>query len=406
MSLHSHSTRGRGLAGLGKSHSEKEEGILPPTDLGITSGETTQPFSTGHIEAHLARNQQTVDLDFRKLRLDPIVAEEPTARIVMYPRVSGLNIFPSGGAGCYDNWVEVKTDDEVNGAESARLLVVAPSAEQIGCTISYEIVRFHLYFDPAQDRLILRNTAHSRTLYGTRLDADEVLLVPTSDFVTLYMGSWAIGTENGSLVDLQVLPRTCWSITTELATKRRPPESSDQPSKREKLGHSAYKSVVPDTLQAVSAGNALLKLGPGETIRVGADSKGYRLTHIKEIADQRSSSVWQAKHSDMPNRVVAVKVIKATSTDEREAIRAVEAWMHESAIHSSLESHVCAPLLLCQNHTKTISSQQFCKFSAPTPDFNVYTPSISMLSHSCICEHGEAIVPTQGSRMRREFLRI
>lgn len=344
MSLHSKHSLLPDLTDRSGGTGKNEYGIQSPADAGAISGETTQPFSPGHIEAHLASKQQIVDLDFSKLRLDPIVAEEPAARIVIHPRVSGLMISPYGGTGRFDNWIEVKTDDHIDGAESARVLVVSPSAEQVGCTISHEIVCFHLYFDPAQDRLILVNTARSRMIHSTRLDSKDVLLVPSREAATLCVGSWALGTENRLLVELQVLPRTCWSITPKLATKRRSEESSHQPPKRKKIKDSAYRAIAPDSLQAVSAGNALLKLGPGETIRIGADSKGYRLTYIKQIADQRNSSVWQAKHTDIPEKVIVVKVIKATSTDERESIQAVEAWIRESVIHSSLESHVCVPL--------------------------------------------------------------
>lgn len=59
------------------------------------------------------------------------------------------------------------------------------------------------------------------------------------------------------------------------------------------------------------------------------------------MEDQSNSSVWQAKHSDMPDRVTVVKVIKADSADEPSSIRAAESWIRESTIHSSLESHVC-----------------------------------------------------------------
>lgn len=285
MSLHSKYSPLSELTDRCEKDGGKEHGIQSPTDLGAISGETTQPFSPGHIEAHLTSKQEIVDLDFSKLRLGPIVAEEPAARIVIYPRVPGLNISPYGGTGRYNNWIEVKTDDHIDGAESARVLVVSPSAEQVGCTISHEIVCFHLYFDPAQDRLILVNTANSRTIHSTRLDINDVLLVPSREAATLCIGSWALGTENRLLVELRVLPRTCWPITPKLATKRRAPESSCQPPKREKIKDSAYRAIAPESLQAVSAGNALLKLGPGETIRIGADSKGYQLTHLKSIAD-------------------------------------------------------------------------------------------------------------------------
>lgn len=98
-------------------------------------------------------------------------------------------------------------------------------------------------------------------------------------------------------------------------------------------------------LQAVLAGNALLKLEKGGSIYIADSGRGYQLTRHVTISDQANSSVWQAEYSQMPGSVV-VEVIKAASSDERYSVRAAESWMRESEIHSSLKNHVCTLILI------------------------------------------------------------
>ena len=325
---------------------EDEVPTLPFTASNSKSEEPTQPFTSPSLEES---EKQPMSLDFSKLRLDSVKSKDPTARILLYPRTSGLEVCSYGGAGDYDNWVEVEMGDNPEESDTTKVLIVAPSAKQLGCTITHEDVIFHLYFDPAQDRLILQNRC-SHTILGRRLD-EESVRVQTSELASFYTGCWAIDVEGRILVEFELLPRTPWMISARLATKRAAPSSSPAPPKRVKLGESTHRETEPSrSLQAVSAGNALVKLGKGDTMYIGADGKGYRLTRREAIADQQNSSVWQAEHSDIPGKVIVVKVIKATGTTENHALRAVESWIRESAIHASLESHVCGalPFRWCQ----------------------------------------------------------
>ena len=49
-------------------------------------------------------------------------------------------------------------------------------------------------------------------------------------------------------------------------------------------------------------------------------------------------------HSDMPDRAIVVKVIKAAGTSVKDTVRTSESWARESAIHSLLGCHVCISL--------------------------------------------------------------
>ncbi|CDM26526.1 hypothetical protein CBS147339_6301 [Penicillium roqueforti] len=299
--------------------------------------EPTQTFSPPYPYLETSRNQ-SMDLDFSMLRLDSITSNEPTARIILYPRVIELDISPYKGAGRYDNWVEVQLGDCPEKSESARVLVVAPNAEQVGCTVTHHDMRFHLYLDPGEDRLILHNACPFETL-DVRLDKESMKVLPR-DPAFLYKGSCAIEINGITLVEFQILPRTSWEIIAKTATKRPAPGSDFPPSKRVKSRESTYRAIEPSRgMQGVSAGNALVKLAKGDTMFVGAGDEGYRLTRCRTIVEQANSSVWQAEHSGMPGKLMVVKVIKTTGRNERDAIRAAESWIHESAIHSSLKSH-------------------------------------------------------------------
>jgi hypothetical protein len=318
---------------------QNEEATLPLTEYDPDSDEPTQAFSPLYLEA---TGNQALGLDFNKLRLHSVASIDPSARILLYPRISGLGISPYGGAGRYDNWVEVEMDDRPD--EPVKVLVVTPSSEQLGCVITHDDVNFRLYFDPTEDRVILRNDC-SRAILGRRSDVEGPVQVQPRQLATFHAGSWVIDIEGRALVDFQLLPRTSWAIPARVVSL---PPSPNRPPKRVKIGQSAYRTTdASRCLQVVSAGNALLKLEKGDSIYIADNCRGYQLTRHVTISDQANSSVWQAEYSKIPGSVVVVKVIKAASSDERHSVRAAESWMRESEIHSSLKNHVCTIILIC-----------------------------------------------------------
>ncbi|KZN93883.1 putative serine/threonine-protein kinase KIN1-like protein [Penicillium chrysogenum] len=272
------------------------------------------------------------------LRLDSITSKEPAARIILYPRVPELDVSPYRGAGCYDNWVEVQLADCPEGSESARVLVVTPNSEEVGCTITHDRVSFHLYLDPDEDRLIFQNACTYQAL-NVRLETKSVKVGPKAP-VFLYKGSCAIEASGITFVEFEILPRPSWEIAAKLATKRPAPESDSPSPKRVKRGESTCQATKPARgLQAVLDGNALVRLGKGDTMYIGTDDERYRLTRYGTIAEQPNSSVWQAEHSAIPGGTVVVKIIRTTGRSEGDTLQAIRAWIHESEIHSSLKSH-------------------------------------------------------------------
>lgn len=91
--------------------------------------------------------------------------------------------------------------------EPIKVLVVAPSSKQLGCIITHNDMNFRLYFDPAQDRAILRNNC-SRAILGRRRDIKGLVQVQPRQLATFYTGSWVINIEGRALVNFQLLPRT------------------------------------------------------------------------------------------------------------------------------------------------------------------------------------------------------
>ncbi|KAJ5170295.1 uncharacterized protein N7500_003078 [Penicillium coprophilum] len=351
-------------------YTQDEVATLKLTVSDLDSDEPTQPLSPTSLEAS---EKQSSDLDFSKLRLDSVKSQDPTARILLYPRIPELQVSSYGGTGGYDKWVDVEMGDSSEETESVKVLVVAPSAKQLGCTVTYEDVIFHLYFDPAQDRLILLNDC-SHAIIGRRLDEDSVEVQP-SQSAAFYTGCWAIYIEDRTVIEFELLPRTEWMIFARLATKRPAPTSSPPPSKRAKLRESTYRISEPSrSLQAVSAGNVLVNLAQGDTMYIGAGGKGYRLTRHEAIAEQPNSSVWQADHSDIPGKRIVVKVIKSISTNENHTIQALESWARESEIHSSLGSHSAILSMLGSDarfqsiYTEHIDAQSLVCFRQPGND--------------------------------------
>ena len=70
----------------------------------------------------------------------------------------------------------MEADDPPEAGEPVRVLTVAPSADQIACAFTHDAARFRLYFDPAQDGLVLYNAGHCVPV-AAQLDAEDTLAI-------------------------------------------------------------------------------------------------------------------------------------------------------------------------------------------------------------------------------------
>ena len=370
--LESQFTQDLGLARRGGSNDDESvqtqpelslEPEYPVPDAELDGGGPTEPFSTKHFEhgptqAHdkkpsqssssmpdTATDTQLFSAKYREVppesrakhptmkltqfQLDSSVTRDPTARILLYPRVTGLHTSPHGEDVPYDNWVEVGAADNES-EETARVLVIAPSLKQIGCTVTHNDARFRLFFNPAADHLVFVNISARVTIGIWNSNKSTKWLQPQQS-TTMFSGFWGIITKNTPLADLEILPRTPCPIMR--LGKRR---ALDEPQKELRL------SVVHNlrALEAALPGNTLLELCDGETTQILENNGGYKLTRLATIKEQKNSLVWRGTHTGIPDKVIVVKVIKPSDTTGRAVIRASEQWMQEATIHGSLQSHV------------------------------------------------------------------
>ncbi|KAI1260734.1 kinase-like domain-containing protein [Xylariaceae sp. FL1019] len=312
---------------------------FPLTD----DSQSTEAFSPGFVEARVAEEsaeEQPVDLDWDKLQLNSIIPTDSNCRVIVLPTVDGISFSPHGGTSGFNSWVEVNIGEAPE--KTARLLTIAPNREQVGFTVRYNDVRCVVYFDPSEDRLLLENEGLS-PIFVTRRDDSSVTEVGYQGVTTLVPGVWAVSRDI-CLVELNVLESFAWRVSASSHTKRAA-EDDGMITKKTRLSNQVA-AVRTRALQAVSPGNALLRLQDGEIIHVGASDSGYKLKRLKIIANQRNSSVWRGEHSEMPSKEIVIKIIKTSGVSPKDAIKAAQSWMHELTIHSSLEDHPAVLRLL------------------------------------------------------------
>ncbi|KAI0530427.1 kinase-like domain-containing protein [Xylaria digitata] len=319
--------------------------------------------------------QAAAALDWNKLNVPPLLNRLRDARIVFYPRTRGVYISPYGGTEPLNNWAKVDMEDH----PPARVLIVAPNTEQIGCTVVHNDATCHLFFDPANDPIIFDN-ASSHPFFVTRRGAGIEWQVPASDTFNLRVGIWSVATRGRLLMEVRVLERMEWSNISRLSTKRA--TSTDENSAK-KIKLSDLRTAVrprptpsAGALKTVSSDNALAQLEKGMSIRIGSHENGYWLTHLGTIYENQSTVVWRAQHSGFPGGDIVVKIIKAVGSNGECIIRATKHWQREMTIHSSLPSHrTIVPLInsdarFLSLYTEYIDAKPLSDHTHPDSSFN------------------------------------
>jgi len=341
---------------------ERTQPLSPPMpDTAIDTGANQNDAASLSAEAPNAAPETSGQDEFMmrltKPRLDTFIARNPAARMLIYPRVSGLNIAPHGPHGenaQYDNWVDVDepASDTDNSSTQARLwLAITQNSRQIGCTVtrdeSGDPCCFRLYFDSAADRLVLRNISAHRVKIGPGIKSNtntETKWLRYGQLVALDPGSWIVSTTQASLADIEIIPRTPWPITRFGKQSAASFSLDAPPGKRSNIGVGVDVLYPRDLQPLPHHGNTLLHMCEGETTHVFAtdrgDQGGYELTRLGDIKQQQSSSVWRGKRPDLPGEVIVVKVIKPTDSSEWTVFKTAERWMQESRIHAAVQGHV------------------------------------------------------------------
>lgn len=356
----------------------------------FTEGSATEPFSQSEIEARArtaAVEAAEAVPDFNAVPLDELLIEDSHyqqgIRILFrsHGDLVGPRAVAPAGESC--QWIRL-----TDGVQEHRVLAVTQTSRdtKVALRIPGEardrLVRpCELYYDPSSDRVIFYN----RSDIPVELENITQASSPRSRIVinpiftgSLQPGVWRLHMRDDPVLDFRILQKVSYTAyherpalveqastasSTDLimsSTKRSLTPDNDAKRVRRRISGTDDEAderpvmfVRPSTepppsresreLAAVNT-HALLDAQTGETVDVtGAEEEdNYQLTKLDPIASTGLSAVYRARHSDVSDNVIAVKVLKtrpfATALDkpgherahERNIIRQAESWHRET----------------------------------------------------------------------------
>jgi hypothetical protein len=167
---------------------------------------------------------------------------------------------------------------------------------------------------------------------------DKVSLQPYLT-TTITSGSWQVSAKSDSY-HILILPKP---YNLHLLGCRPAQEVVDT------KGRGDIEDVAQDAgeTQIIRHLGSVTELSSGEKVLLDARTGSYQLVHLKNVANTRTSKVFQARHSDYRGQVVIVKVMKRDTSvgPERHAV----IWQREYNLHCGLEyvrSHFPRSLLI------------------------------------------------------------
>lgn len=245
-------------------------------------------------------------------------------------------------------------------AGEAQCLAIAQTAEHASCEINLPI-HIQLFFDPDSDSVRARNKGEvvielDPICPPDTLDTpDKVSLQPYLT-ATITSGSWRVSADSDSFRIL-IFSR---QYTLQLLSCRPAQEVVGSKRRRdvEDVAQDAGKTRIIRHLGSVT------ELSRGAKVLLDATTGSYQLVHLKKVADTRASKVFQARHSDHPDQVVIVKIMKRDTSlgPERYAL----SWEREYNLHRGLE-HVCLPFSPGLFSSKSQRSHTSSNSSPATP---------------------------------------
>lgn len=385
-----------GRAPIAANQPQPSEGSSGATNP-FTSSELAHIYREGRVAAIVPTDDEPNDAP------QPL---HPSIRIVMeYSHAISVEVAPFGStesdaeAASRQRCVQL---DAQPGPNAFRKLAVVQSKKDLGVSIkavSAEaggLLHCKLSFDPVADRIVITNRDFKSVIAkriteagggggGAPPQAEQSTELKPYLVEILDPGSWAVVAKSGQhILDLSILPRRNITITR---TPDEPIESAPQGTKREyepsqvagpdkkgkldeedSMGEASIvfqpapgPSVAPATLQPGPAGAAeeavtlglrhpLEDLRAGDTAKVlGPDGEDYTLTYDRTISLRSNSHVFKARHSDLSENLIVVKVIRSPSGPvppgaSREVAgelqQTAEMWLREVQIHSRLSQHV------------------------------------------------------------------
>ncbi|KAI1404335.1 kinase-like protein [Hypoxylon fuscum] len=374
------------------------------------SEERTEPFTPEELHQRVyggIRVDEVEDAHHDTTPLDDLVIEEAHhrqgIRILVRPLTRNRSVSPGN-----DNiqWLALRAEVADPSQPSSRVLAVTQTSKDINFSIripqdgngNRPPIWCELYYDPTSDSLILWNKGDVPIVLarisqlspaaGANFD-QEIVPDKTKE---LSPGTWRISIHAIPVLDFRILekrpatllvPRDSFdSSMTSVADvmnsfgKRSrsflPDADDDEPDspKAEKrarkedgtekdgviifMGPKDEQLVFPfpnaaKTKEvALPNGHALLEIQKDETASIpgGCELDQYRLTKRDHIAATGASSVFTAEHSDVPDGVITVKVLKTRNPNasetrpqdtHRNVIRQADIWLREYQSQEDLQ---------------------------------------------------------------------
>ncbi|KAI0409947.1 mitogen-activated protein kinase [Xylaria palmicola] len=360
------------------------------------SEERTEPFTAEELQLRLGKSIEVDDLDDAQqdhVPLDQLVVDEDHykkgLRILVRPLTKSRSVSPGNG-NC--QWLALRAEMGNPNQPNSKVLAVTQTSKDINFSIRIPQAReedrpplwCELYYDPTSDGLILLNKsdipvelAKVSPSNPTGANINQEILPRATREVS--PGTWRI------IVGIPVLefrilekrpatlhvpsdsfessPARSQDVRSSLGKRSFSQEFAEENAAVEKrlrpdesyedkdgviifLGPKNERLVFPlpnaaKTKEiALPNGHALLEVQKDETIAVpgGCELDEYQLTKRDQIATTGASSVFTAEHSQVPDGVITVKVLKTRGpqADSRppdvshwNVIRQADVWLRE-----------------------------------------------------------------------------
>lgn len=253
-----------------------------------------------------------------------------------------------------------------------------------------------LYYDPASDRIVLINRSHIpislvrvvSVQAPTSPALNEYRELNPSSTRSLIPGTWRIKVRGVSVLDFRILKKKPIKVyDAPLSARPALPSSESSTSMKRSLSQDGEDPELPrrvrhrsSTSQAggedtvtflapsvdplvftlphgasetnrelsLADANALLAAAPGTTLSIPGSGpvSRYYLSRLDPIAKSSLSAVYEARHSDVGENLITVKVIKTQPASnavlkphvhERNVIRQADTWKRESTTQEDLK---------------------------------------------------------------------
>ncbi|KAI6083976.1 kinase-like protein [Hypoxylon rubiginosum] len=368
------------------------------------SEEKTEPFTPEELQHRLHGGIQVdavEDAQNDTVPLDALVIEEDHhkqgIRILVRPLTRNRSVSPGN-----DNvqWLALRAEVADPSQPKSKVLAVTQTSKDVNFSIripqdgdeNRPPIWCELYYDPASNSLILWNRSDvpivlARVSQVGSTGTNYAQEIVPGTIKELSLGSWRINVRAIPILDFRILekrpaalllPRDSISsassgsdVVNSFGKRSFLPDADDEPvspsaeKKARKEDGTEKDGVIifmgpkdeqlvfpfPNATKtkevAIPNGHALLEVQRDETAAIpgGCELDEYRLTKRDQIAMTGASSVFTAEHSNVPDGVITVKVLKTRGPNSdarqqqthRDVIRQADIWLREYRSQEDLQ---------------------------------------------------------------------